>query len=224
MNETTNKLGKKKLFILIVILAVAVIILIVVAAMNSNKPGIKEGQTENNQPGTEASTSTPDASAVVKETEVAPVTATQPLKDVKIVVPGANPITVENKVVTPEGKVTENSAAPMSATAPKQTGFLTKEELPSTMTKLTVTEKGFSPSQFTTKAGAPTSISVTSGDSGVHVFTFSDPSLAAIAILVGPSQTKAIVFNAPATAGEYEFHCASPDHASRGEVGKMIVK
>lgn len=226
MSELTNKPNKKKLLVLVGILIAAVIILIVAAAINSKKQGTGNTNQVENQPGTqtEVSTTTPDAAAVVKEIEVAPITATQPLKDVKIVVPGANPITADNKVVTPEGKATNNSAAPMSAAAPKQTGFLVKEDLPTTMTQLTITAKGISPSQFTTKPGAPTSISVTSGDDSVHVFTFTDSSLAAIAILVGPGQTKAIVFNAPTTAGEYEFHCASPDHAPRGETGKMIVK
>jgi len=56
-----------------------------------------------------------------------------------------------------------------------------------------------------------------------HMISFEDPALAAVAILVGPGQTKAITFNAPAEPGTYTFFCASPGHREKGEVGQMIV-
>lgn len=221
MNET-NKPSKKKLFVLLGILVIA-IALVVVASLSSQK-----GQnTGNNNAGNEneavaeGASSTPDASAALEDIKPAEVTESQPLEDVKIIVPGANPVTADNKVVTETGQVTDNSAAPMSENAPKQTGFLVKEELPQGMTNITITSKGMNPASFSTKAGAPTSISVTSGDDSVHVFSFTDPALSAVTVLVGPGQTKAIVFNAPATAGEYEYKDAAPD---RTAAGKMIVK
>jgi len=221
MNET-NKPSKKKLFVLLGILVIA-IALVVVASLSGQKGQNNggNGAGNENQPAIEDASSTPDASAVLEDIKPAEVSESQPLKDVKIVVPGANPVTADNKVVTETGQVTDNSAAPMSANAPKQTGFLVKEELPQGMTNITITSKGMSPASFTTKVGAPTSISVTSGDDSVHVFSFSDPSLSAVTVLVGPGQTKAIVFNAPATAGEYEYKDAAPDRTASG---KMIVK
>jgi len=146
------------------------------------------------------------------------------LKGAKVVVPGANPITTDNKVVTPEGKVTNNAATPMSSQAPHQTSFLDKAALPATLTQISVGNNKFTPNEFTTKAGAPTTFSLTAVDNFSHVITFATSSLSAVAILVGPGQTKAITFNAPTIPGTYIFSCASPDHAANGEVGKMIVK
>lgn len=216
---------QKNLFIVVGI--IAVILIALVAILLTGKKAPSNQAVVNNQPvsgQTNASTTNTDASAAATEVTVAPVTKEQPLKDVKIVVPGANPITSDNKVVTPTGAATVNTAPVMSDSAPKQTGFLNKADLPTTMTSLSISATGFSPKTFTTKAGAPTSFAITSTDSEVHVIAFSDPSLSAIAVLVGPGQTKAIVFNAPTTPGSYEFHCVSPGHKDRGEVGTMIVK
>jgi cytoskeletal protein RodZ len=224
MNETNKETNNKKLFIIVGVLAVVFIVLIAVLLINKKTPTNQTSTTQTNVDQTVGTTTNTDASAATNEVTVAPVTKEQPLKDVKIVVPGANPITSDNKVVTKTGAATDNTAPVMSDSAPKQTGFLSKEELPTTMTKLSVSAAGFSPKEFTTKAGAPTSFAITSTDDEVHVIAFSDPSLSAIAVLVGPGQTKAIVFNAPTTAGKYEFHCVSPSHAARGEVGTMIVK
>jgi plastocyanin len=144
------------------------------------------------------------------------------LQGAKVAVPGANPITTNNKVVTATGQATDNTARPMSDTAPKQTSFLDKSTLPSGLTKITIANGTFSPSTFTTTVGAPTTFSLTGGDSLSHVIAFDDTSLNAIAILVGPGQTKAITFNAPSKAGSYTFRDASP--SDKPAVGTMIVK
>jgi len=67
-------------------------------------------------------------------------------------------------------------------------------------------------------------VAVSSTDGYTHVFMFDDPSLSAVAVGVGPKETRAITFNAPAKAGTYSFHCDVPGHTARGEVGAMIVK
>ena len=88
---------------------------------------------------------------------------------------------------------------------------------------MTGSAEGFKPSTFEVKAGQLVTMSLTSVDKMTHVLLFDDPSLAAVAIGVGPDETRAITFNAP-KAGEYAFHCDVPGHAARGEKGVMIVK
>lgn len=232
-NKSTDS-KSKKMWILLGVLAVIVII-IIVAAVSQNKPGgnTPTGTTPGGTTptGTTGTTTAPDASLTSKTEGLidAPAMTTESgeivsLKDAKVVVPGANPITKDNKVVTAEGKQTVNAARPMDADAPKQTSFLDKATLPKTLTQISVGNGSFSPGEFSTKAGAPTSFSLTGVGESAHLIVFDDPALAAIIILVGPGQTKAITFNAPATAGTYTFHCDSPGHIAKGEVGKMIVK
>ena len=81
---------------------------------------------------------------------------------------------------------------------------------------------GFSPNSFTVSAGAPVTISITSGDQYSHVFAFEDASLSAVAVGVGPGETRAITFNAPKTAGAYKFYSNIPGQS--GEAGVMTVK
>lgn len=223
MNETKTT-TKTKLFVLLGILLIAVVIIVIATRNNNQKTNAPVGGDGATQPGTTtASTTVADVAAVIAETPVAPVTATQPLKDVKIIVPGANPVTADNKVVTATGVVTDAAALTRDANAPRATAFLDEATLPTAITKISFSATGISPKEITTKAGAPTSVAVTNDDAVVHNFVFTDKVLGAIAVPVGPGQTRAIVFNAPA-AGTYEYKCSNPRHADRNEVGKMIVK
>ncbi len=226
IKEPMSSSKKKVLFSGLAVIIIAAIVVIVI--MLNKKPseqqvGEQQGVQANENQTEMAEAETPDASIDInddslKEVEVADMEGT------KVVVVGANPITKDNKVVTPDGVITENTVLPMSDNAPKQTGFLNKEELPDGVVKISVGNGKFAPSQFTTKSGAPTTFSLTGVDDYSHVIAFKDPAMSAIAILVGPGQTKAITFNAPTTAGEYVFYCASPGHEGDGETGKMIVK
>jgi uncharacterized cupredoxin-like copper-binding protein len=214
----------KKLFILLGVVAVIVIIIIAAAYQGKKQAGNTDTTTNTNtnvpseQTATETPVATSDYSKDLTPVEVATI------KEAVVAAPGANPITKDNKVVTPEGKPVDTSARVMAADAPHQTGLLDKATLDDGLTKLSVSATGFTPKEFTTKAGAPTSFALTSADSSVHVLAFDDPSLAAIAILVGPGQTKAITFPAPTTPGEYTFRDDTPGAAAKGVVGKMIVK
>ena len=214
---------KKKLFILIGI----IIIVIAIIAIFGSQLKIKTKTPEPVKTLPPISTSGPDASVDLSNPELIPVTSTVAvipvLEGAKVVVSGANPITVDNKVVTPEGNITANEERPAEGNAPRQTGFLVKEDLPPTLTKLEVGNGDFTPLEFITKAGAPTSFSLSSIDNITHVFVFDDPILSAVAIMVGPGQTKAITFNAPEKRGVYTFRCDTSGHFEKGETGKMIV-
>lgn len=212
--------NKQKLWILLGVIVVVAIIIIVAATQGKktkttdqtvNQPAA--GQTDNTQqPGEENQASS------------TPVAANPALKDTTVVVPGANPVTKDNKVVTVEGAPTKNDVSPMSPQAPQQTAPIDKTKLSNDVVKLTITSGGWSPNSFTVKAGAPVSVGISSGDQYTHIFMFDDSSLSAVAVGVGPNETRAITFNAPTKAGEYKFHCDVPGHTGRGEVGTMIVK
>jgi len=124
----------------------------------------------------------------------------------------------EEGPVEPEVPQWQDPVEPESS-APMELGDVPVEAL-----KITMTAEGISPSTFEVKKGAKVMISVTSGDKWTHVFKFRDESLAEAAVGVAPNETRVITFYAPSSSGEYEYYCDLPGHASRGEVGTMIVK
>ena len=211
-----------------------IILIIVVAVSQGGKSGSNSVGTSNTPAttGGSSATNTPVNAAVPVNTAglapapIATTTSMSPaqvesLKTAKVVVTGANPIAADNKVLTTQGLPTNSAARSVDDSAPKQTGFLTKTELPKTLTQINIAGNQFTPSQITTTVNAPTSFSLTSADNSVHVLNFDDPSLAAIVILVGPGQTKAITFNAPAKAGSYNFFDSTPNSTAKGT---LIVK
>jgi len=139
-----------------------------------------------------------------------------------VVAPGTSPVATSGQVVTQSGEPVKLNVQPMSPDAPQQSAPIAEKDVSSKALKISVSAQGFSPSQFTVKAGEPISFSVTSNDEQTHVFKFDDPSLSAIAVGIGPKETRVITFNAP-KKGEYTFFCDVPGHRSRGEIGKMIV-
>ncbi|KKT13607.1 MAG: hypothetical protein UV95_C0001G0144 [Candidatus Falkowbacteria bacterium GW2011_GWF2_43_32] len=207
--------NSKKIWI---ILGVAVvIILIIIVAISQSKKAVNPGEI--NQP-TDATTA--EGEIPLESEEMIEVNTV--LQDARVEVPGANPITKDNKVVTLEGKPTANDVSQSSSEAPGETGPVAKEELSASVIKLDVSTAGFSPKEFEVKTGAPITIAITSVDSYVHSFVFEDPSLSAIGIGVYSGETRAVTFNAPDKAGEYAFFCNVGGHKGRGETGKMIVK
>jgi plastocyanin len=141
-----------------------------------------------------------------------------------VAAPGASAIASTGVVMAPVGKVAQNNVAPSAPSAPQQSNAITNvATIPAAAVKLTVSAaNGFSPNAFTVLAGQPITISVTSADNFVHVLAFQDPSLSAIAIGVGPNETRAITFNVPTKSGEYKFYSNVPNQTN--EVGVMTVK
>lgn len=137
---------------------------------------------------------------------------------------GTSPVNSSGEVVTLSGEPAMNSAMPGSGSAPAVSRPLGASEYPRGSVVLTFADGSVSPGAFTIDAGKALTIVVTSGDSETHVFVFDDPSLAGVAVGVGPKEARAITFNAPTTAGDYAFHCDVPGHRYRGETGAMQVK
>lgn len=209
--------NKKNLWIILGVVAV-VIVIIVVAALQSRKAAAPVTETPTTgTPTTEPAEETPAAEDNLPKIEA--------LKDARVEVPGANPITKDNKVVNLEGQVTKNDVAMTSPLAPSETPAISKEALPETAISLDVTAAGFSPKEFTVKPGQPVTLAITAVDS-IHNLVFEDASLSAVGMGAYKGQTRAITFNAPTKAGEYVFYCnvGGVVHKNRGEVGKMIVK
>jgi len=202
--------NKKNLLIIAGVAIVAVILVVVVVSIGNKKSGgsIQKGAEVKVAPAnldTEKVIATPE--------EVSQAQAT---------VNGTSKV-IDNVVVTPAGKPVKNNVKPGAPEAPQQTAPISVEALPSDSIKLTGSASGFNPNSFSVKAGQLVTLSLTSVDGMTHVFLFDNPSLAAVAIGVGPNETRAITFNAPET-GEYAFHCDVPGHSARGEKGVMTVK
>lgn len=208
--------NSKKLWVLLG--AVVVIVIIIIAALQGNKPKTTAPAGQEAAPAQDATkptaaTTSPEANAP----------ANSALKDATVVVPGANPITKENVVVTTSGVATKNDVGGSSPLAPQQTLNIAKESLAASVIKLEISNAtGFVPDTFTVKAGAPVTVALTNKDTGnSRTLAFTDPSMVAVIIGTPPSETRAITFNAPTKPGTYDFIDGIPGHNG---TGKMIVK
>ncbi len=208
--------NNKKLWILLAVLAVIIIIVIVAVAQSSKTGTNGTGKVSSNQATTTVTTTVNGVSTTTTETIN--------LTDAKVAIPGSvNQITKDNKVVTPEGKPTVTNGIPNAGDAPKPV-LIAKEQLPSKAIDVVIKDGKFTPNLFAVAAGSPVSFAITSGDNQTHIVIFTDNSIAAIAMGIGPNETKAITFNAPTKPGDYTFRCEVPGHGDKGEVGKMVVK
>lgn len=215
-------MNKKNLFLIIglVVLAVLAVFILTQKKAPSTEPGGEVALGEDL-----GEIAAPQELAKTEETNILHALETNDsLNGATMEVLGASPITPDAKVVTFEGKQTDNAVAPGSELAPKTTLSLDKGTLPETVIKVDASSQGMVPAEITAQAGAPVTIAFTSTDNEVHVFKFDDASLGAVMVGVMPGETKAMTFNAPG-AGTYSFQCDHPDHRLRGtEKGVMIVK
>lgn len=140
--------------------------------------------------------------------------------------PGSSAIASSGIVVTPEGTPVDNAAQPGTPTAPKESNPLTSvSDVPTSAVKITMAATGITPSTFTVKAGEAVTLSVADGDTQSHIFKFEDPSLAAVAVGIGPGDPiRVLSFNAPTKPGSYVYYCDVPGHRARGEQGTMVVQ
>lgn len=111
-----------------------------------------------------------------------------------------------------------------NAEAPAQSLPLAEKDVPQDAIKLEVTAKGFSPDNFTVKAGGKVTLAVKSADEWVHTFVFENPVLADVSLGLASQETRGITFFAPKDKGEYKFFCNVPGHKERGEAGVMRVE
>lgn len=123
-------------------------------------------------------------------------------------------------------RIGKNDERVGSETAPQQSGLLSLDDLPINSIHLIVGSLGFHPDTFYVKKDYVVQLAISSNDNSVHVFAFDDPKLSAIAVLVGPGQTKIITFKTYNVENDevLRFRCDSPGHSERGEFGYLIIK
>ena len=199
-----------------------IIVVILGAFLLMQKDGVRQNDVDQAEANVGGLTEEQLAQTEIENINYA-VETNEALSGATMEVVGASLITPDDVVVTFEGKPTDTSVAPASELAPKRTGSLDKNDLPSSVILLNASAAGFSPDRITVNAGEPTTIALSSTDEFVHVLKFVDANLNAVQIGVMPGETKAITFNAPA-AGTYNFFCEVPEHKDRGEVGVMVVR
>jgi len=206
-NQVTGNKSKKLWLLLGVIVLVALIIIIFI---------FQDKEVIN------SSAVNPDNDIAANGEEANLRTETVALQEAVAVVPGANPVSKENKVLTSSGAETKTNVGGESALAPQQTSAVAKESLPESVIQIKASvDGGFSPDSFTVQAGVPVTISITNQESSRSVtLGFVDPILSAVMLGAGPGETRAITFQAPA-AGEYVFIDGIPGHPG---TGRMIVK
>ena len=205
---------KKKIWLVLGILVVIIAIVVIVVMIKPKKIVKVPVVANSNQVGAEQEKSN-DTKVVSNES----------LKKAAVVVPGANLVTKDDKVVTAEGRITDNTAVPNTPTAPHSTAPLNSvSNLPATVVKVEVSAAGILPKQFIVKASAPVTVAFSSIDDYAHTLMFSDSALSAISSGLGPHVSRAITFNAPTKVGNYIFRCGFPGHLERGEVATMVVE
>ncbi len=189
-------MNNKKLTILIAV--IVIILAVILFAVLSNKNIAPNSKSNAPQANTNKATN----SVATSETE-------------KVVVPEG----VDASTIVPVIPKTL-SAMPGSPEAPKQEVIADVNNIPENAVKMTVSDSGFEPKEFTVQAGQKVSLAITSLG-GTHVFIFPNASLMALTMMISSEETKVINFVAPA-AGSYSFRDDIPSF--RNNTGTMIVK
>lgn len=108
---------------------------------------------------------------------------------------------------------------PGSENAPVQT-TVRREEIPAEAISIEVTAQGFSPNQFSLRAGQEATLALISADNKAHALVFPDARLMGLTVFVPAGESRTITFTAP-VAGTYEFRDDIPPY--RENTGKMII-
>jgi heme/copper-type cytochrome/quinol oxidase subunit 2 len=196
MNNNTKKTMNKKTLGLAV-LVIVVLVLVIVLSLNTNKTTNKTANQKNQA--NQSQTNTPEASNPV-------ATVTEQI----------NPGAVSASPVVAAAL----SSMPGSENAPKQE-VVKDDKIPAKAIKLSVSESGFTPKEFTVSSGQEVSLAISNTGNSTHVFIFPMASLMGLQTMVSAGETKVTTFTAP-NAGTYTFRDDIPNF--RQNVGNMIVK
>ncbi len=122
----------------------------------------------------------------------------------------------------PPKRETRLDVPPGSPDAPQQSAPISRNQLPVGSPEIVAQDGKLTPQYFAVKEGEEITLAFTSGDKRTHILTFDDSALMAVAIGVGPNETRTMKFKVP-KVGIYAFSCSVPGHASIGETGVMTV-
>ena len=156
-----------------------------------------------------------DVVVVPPNTEETPPVQNPPAEEPPVVAPPD--IT---PVEPPPPKVIKLDVPPGSSEAPEQSNPVAHESLPDGVIDIVTQGGGLSITEFTVVEGEEMTLAFTSADGNTHVLAFRESALQAVAIGVGPGETRTMTFKAP-EAGIYNYYCNVPGHA--GERGIMRV-
>jgi len=125
--KDSSRKPNKNLTLVLVGAVLVVAVLIIIVAMQKDKEG-SSGLTGTKQPGKtdktvlvdEEGVAIPDASVSFDDKNLEEVQI-QGVGSAKVVIPGANPITADNVVITETGQVADNAGMVMGDNSPKQT-------------------------------------------------------------------------------------------------------
>ncbi|MEW6616892.1 MAG: cupredoxin domain-containing protein [Patescibacteria group bacterium] len=109
-----------------------------------------------------------------------------------------------------------------SPDAPQQSAPISPSSLPTGTPQIIAKDGKLTPQYFAVREGEEITLAFTSGDKRTHILTFDSEVLMAVAIGVGPDETRTMKFKVP-KAGMYTFTCSVPGHAGAGETGTMTV-
>lgn len=127
-------------------------------------------------------------------------------------IPPSPPVKREVRLDVPAG----------SPNAPQQSAPTSVSELPLGTPQIIAKDGKLTPQYFAVKEGEEITLAFTSGDKRTHILTFESEALMAVAIGVGPDETRTMNFKVP-KVGIYTFSCSVPGHAGIGETGAMTV-
>jgi|GEM_PF-1004424 len=109
-----------------------------------------------------------------------------------------------------------------SPNAPQQSTPVSPSSLPTGTPQIVAKDGKLTPQYFAVKEGEEITLAFTSGDKRTHILAFDNEALMAVAIGVGPDETRTMKFKVP-KVGIYTFTCSVPGHAGTGETGAMTV-
>lgn len=192
-------MGNKKTIILSVVVFIALVAIVALVLKSRLDSGIV--------------VATP-AKTIVSEMPETPAAVSETQSDSEPIVAVA--------VATPVNSKDESlSAMPNSDEAPKQEVVENAEAIPAQAINISVTDKGFSPNNFTVKSGQKVTLAISAADSNTHVFIFPNASLMGLTTAVLSGETKMITFTAP-EAGSFVFRDDIPEY--RDNTGTMVVE
>lgn len=118
-----------------------------------------------------------------------------------------------------------NSERPGSPTAPQQSAPISPTSRLYNSIYITASRSGFEPDTLYIRKNQIVPMYMTSVDNLTHVLLFNDPALSAVAIGVGPNETRAIYWKAynVVPGQSYGFRCDVPGHSAGGELGVFHV-
>lgn len=224
------KMNKKNL-ILLVALVVIIVALVAISSLSkkTSNTGSQTNSTTKNQntaatgQANNASQAANGQNSAAAGTETAATLATIPSAPAGTSTPAVNQnFAPVNPTVTSQNPAVTAALSSMPGTneAPKQE-VVAADKIPAAAIKLSVSDSGFSPKEFTIKSGQEVSLAITAVGSSTHVFIFPIASLMGLQTMVSNQETKVITFTAP-DAGSYGFRDDIPNF--RQNTGTMIVK